>query len=103
MSKLGEGATPGEWTYGANTQEIWCSGGGKTIAKVGYGNSPIPKFPHEKTEQDANGRLIAKAKLLVEARDVLARLTDERCMNAARLPDLYRSELRALLAKLEAE
>lgn len=63
--------TPGPWVYAKNSQEIWCKEGGKTVAKLAYGNNIIPRFPSEAAECQANARLIAAAPRLVSAAEAL--------------------------------
>ena len=95
--KLGEGSTPGPWKASITMGALYVHG-------TGLNNATVCRMG-ENDHADANARLIAKAPLLVEARDVLAALVACQDELQGKLPEIvYRtaSAARAMLAKLEA-
>lgn len=97
--KLGEGSTPGPW-HESDHGEI-CAGG-RRVAFI----QPLARDGmHRGKEDKANARLIAKAPLLVEAREVLKAVVDHYCRTRelVEIDDSHPvKRARALLAKLEA-
>lgn len=66
--KLGEGTTPAPWTVAGEMYGI----GNLRVEGVVKEHQPIANCGWDETgESKANARLIAKAPLLIEARDVL--------------------------------
>lgn len=108
MTKLGEGTTPGPWKVADEMHGV----GNLLVAGVVKGRWPIANCGYDESgNAQANARLIAKAPLLVEAResidDAIVNITvlhgelhdeDEFCVYCQWL-----RQARALLAKLEAE
>lgn len=96
--KLGEGATPGPWHTkwnGVYGHTIHSEGLTSVLAVV---SGVAPGITTEAGK--ANTCLIAKAPLLVEARDVLADLLG--CLdNTGQIATIYLDRARALIAKLE--
>lgn len=99
--KLGEGATPGPWTV-SNEKEI-----GRHVCVVDEQDVTVCRVyqqPYDTWNAKDTARLISRAPLLVEAREVLARLAD--IGSTQELPRRIRDlahEARALLQKLDAE
>lgn len=97
--KLGQGSTPGPWneTYGTITDSK-----NRIIAEVHNVRRPIPNG----REREANGTLIAKAPLLIEAREVLEKAEGEldrmEALTGKTVDATVIMAIRVLLAKLDA-
>lgn len=97
-AKLGEGSTPGpQWTVNRIKSPIYGSDG--SLVAEGFGIGAQSKFVAT-VLREPDARLIAKAPLLIEAREVLDKLrTEMRLLGLA----IWADNLSALLAKLDAE
>ena len=99
-TKLGEGSTPGPW----HIIGMWIDAAqDKNIDSDGERNSIAQTFG---PDAHANANLIAKAPLLIEAREVLAAILDGGNIDCGAywkidIDDINKA--RALLAKLDAE